>query len=332
MKYFVGVDQGGSKTEILIGDENGTLIDKCTGFGYSEFLKELQDNSEFQIKYIEQQIKYLENLLCKNSLELSDVYALTACMATVNSDDMQISIENDLRKRTSIQYISIYNDMYGAWRAGTDKLPSGVMAVGTGTGIIFFDENWTSTNLMGNIKHQAARELGYRAFLHACFSAINILEPTILTEKICEFAQTSTIEEALKKTKNGQDINALSHQFFVPYVYDAVLQKDRVAEDFVNEVGSGLAECIRTGIKDLGWENREIPLVLSGGSFKGKGYVLEKVIKDHLEDLTNLTLFQAEYEPVYGALLLAYDKYNNGITPQITKKDISKFKLKRELL
>jgi hypothetical protein len=97
-------------------------------------------------------------------------------------------------------------------------------------------------------------------------------------------------------------------------------------------VGIGLAECIRTGIKNLGWENRKIPLVLSGGSFKGKGYVLEKVIKDHLDDLTNLTLFQAEYEPVYGALLLAYDKYNNGITPQITKKDISKFRLKRELL
>jgi N-acetylglucosamine kinase-like BadF-type ATPase len=332
MKYFVGVDQGGSKTEILIGDENGTIIDKCTGFGYCEFLKELQDNSEFQIKYIEQQIKYLENILCKNSLELSDIYALTACMATVDSDDMQISIENGLRKRISIQNISIYNDMYGAWRAGTDTLPSGVMAVGTGTGILFFDENRTSTSLTGNIKHQAARELGYRAFLHACFSALKILEPTILTEKICEFAQTSTIDEALKKTNNGKDINALSHQFFVPYVYDAVLQNDRVAEDFVNEVGSGLAECIRIGIKDLGWENRKIPLVLSGGSFKGKGYVLEKVIKDHLDDLTNLTLFQAEYEPVYGALLLAYDKYNNGIIPQITKKDILKFKLKRELL
>jgi N-acetylglucosamine kinase-like BadF-type ATPase len=195
-------------------------------------------------------ILYLENLLCKNNLEYSNVYALTACMAAVNSDDMQISIENDLRKKISIHNITMYNDMYGAWRAGTDKLPSGVLAVGTGTGILFFDENRTPTSLTGNIKHQAARELGYRAFLHACFSARQILEPTILTEKICEFAQTSTIEEALKKTKNGQDINALSHQFFVPYIYDAVLQKDRVAEDFVNELGIRLAECIRTGIKN----------------------------------------------------------------------------------
>ncbi|MHB1155029.1 MAG: hypothetical protein ACYCWE_22040 [Eubacteriales bacterium] len=332
MKYFVGVDQGGSKTEILIGDENGAIIDKSTGFGYSEFLKELKDNSDFQIKYIEQQIKYLKNILCKNNLELSDIYALTACMAGVNSDDMQISFENDLRKKLSVQNVSIYNDMYGAWRAGTDKLPSGLMAVGTGTGILLFDENRTPTNLMGNIKHQAARELGYRAFLHACFSARQILEPTILTEKICEFAQTSTIEEVLKKTNNGQDINALQHQFFVPYIYEAVLQKDRVAEDFVNEVGIGLAECIRSGIKELGWENREIPLVLSGGSFKGKGYVLEKVIKDHLDDLTNLKIFQAEYEPVLGALQLAYDKYNNATTPDITKKNIILFKLNRILM
>ncbi|MDF2544065.1 MAG: gspK [Herbinix sp.] len=332
MKYFIGVDQGGSKTEILIGDENGILIDKCTGSGYGVLLTELKDNSEFYNKYIEQQIRYLSNLLNNNSLVLSDVYALTACMATVNSVDIQVSLENDLRNRISVPNITIYHDMYGAWRAGTDKLPSGVMGVGTGTGILFFDENGTATNLTGNIKHQAALELGYRGFLHACFSAMKILEPTILTESICEFAQTSTIDEALMKTKNGQDINALSHQFFVPYIYDAVLQKDRVAEDFVNEVGSGLAECIRSGIKNLGWENREVSLVLSGGSFKGKGFVLEKVIKDHLRDLTKLTLFQAEYEPVYGALMLTYEKYNNGIIPQITDQDIVRLQLKRELL
>jgi N-acetylglucosamine kinase-like BadF-type ATPase len=332
MKYFVGVDQGGSKTEILIGDENGTLIDKCIGFGYSEFLKEVKDNWEFQIKYIEQQIKYLNNLLIRNNLEFADIYAITSSMATIDSDDIKISFERDLRRKISVQNVTIYNDMYGAWRAGTDKLPSGVLSIGTGTGIMFFHENGASTNLKGNIKYQAARELGYRAFLHACFSAIKLLEPTILTEKICEFAQTSTLEEALKKTKNGQDINALSYQFFVPYVYDAVLKKDRVAEDFINEVGRGLAECIRIGIKDLGLENRETPLVLSGGSFKGNGYIMEKVIKDSLSDLPNLTLFQAEHEPVYGALMLAYEKYNNGIVPRVKDEDIAKFKLKRELL
>jgi len=343
MKYFVGIDQGGSKTEILIGDENGILIDKSTGSGYTEFLPELLEklqsksldvqgyNSEFQKKYFDLQITHLKNLLTKNNLELSDVYALVASAAGPDNEDMRISFETELRKRISAENVSLYNDMYGAWRAGTDKRPSGVIAIGTGTGIMLFHENGDSTILTPNIKHQAARELGYRAFLHACFTAIKILEPTILTEKICEFAKTPTIEEALAKTKHGQDINALPYQFFVPYVYEAALNKDRVALDFVTQVGNGFAECIRTGIKDAGWENREILLVLSGGSFKGKGHVMEKVIKDSLADLQNLILFQAEYEPVYGALMLAYEKYNNGTVPQITSEDISKFKLKREL-
>lgn len=331
MKYFVGVDQGGSKTEILIGDENGRLIDKCTGSGYSEFLKDLKDNTDFFIKYAEQQIKQLANLLSANNLVLSDVYALCACMAVVNNDEIQTGLENDLRSRSSVQNISVYNDMYGAWRAGTGKRPSGVMAAGTGTGIMLFGEGGFVTDLAGRIKHQAAKELGYRAFLHACLSAISILEPTILTENICEFARTATVEEALKKTKNGQDINALPYQYFVPYVYDAVLQKDRVAEDFVNQTGRAFAECIRGGIKDCGWENIEIPFVLSGGSFKGKGFVLEKAVTDNLRDLANLKLFQAEHEPVYGALLLAYEKYNNGIIPEITGEDKTKCKIKREL-
>jgi len=330
MKYFVGVDQGGSKTEILIGDENGTLIDKCTGFGYSEFLK-IENNDEFQQKYMGQQIRHIEGLLEKSNLKISDIYALVSSIATAEGD-LKINYEKILREGLSNNpNISVYNDMYGAWRAGTNKLPSGVMAIGTGTGIMFFNEDGGSSNLGGNIKYQAARGLGYRAFLHACLSALGLFEPTILTESICEFAHTSTLEEALKLTNNGNDLNALSHQYFVPYVYEAAIKKDRVAEDFVNQTAVGFAECIRAGIKDLGWENREIPFVLNGGSFKGKGYIIEKIIKNSLVDLTNLNLFQAEYEPVYGVLMLAYEKYNNGIIPQLTNEDILKFKLKREL-
>ena len=41
MRYFVGVDQGGSKTEILLGDENGLIVDKLSGFGYSAFIQDL---------------------------------------------------------------------------------------------------------------------------------------------------------------------------------------------------------------------------------------------------------------------------------------------------
>ena len=331
MKYFVGVDQGGSKTEIIIGNQNGILIDKYIGVGYIEFIRELKDGSEFQTKYLEQQIKYLKELLSRNNLELSDVYALVSSMATINNDNIKTSFETDLCEKTSIKNVSVYNDMYGAWRAGTNKRPSGVIAIGTGTGIMFFHENGSSTDLSSKIKYQAARELGYRAFLHACFSSLKLLETTILTEKICEFAQTSTIEEALKNTKNGHDITALSHQFFVPYVYEAALKKDRVAEDFVNEVGIGLAKCIRVAIKDFGWENQEVPLVLNGGSFKGNGYIMEKIIKDNLIDFPNLQIIQAKCEPVYGALMLAYEKYNDGIIPKVKKEDIVKFEIKRIL-
>ena len=40
-------------------------------------------------------------------------------------------------------------------------------------------------------------------------------------------------------------------------LYEAMLLKDRVAEDFVNQTGKGFADCIREGIRELGWENRK---------------------------------------------------------------------------
>lgn len=327
MRYFVGVDQGGSKTEILLGDENGLIVDKLSGFGYSAFIQDIKDSSEFAVRYLGQQVDYLKDLLQRNGIEMPDVYALTACMATVDSDDIKKYYEDNLRLRTSIENIKVYNDMYGAWRAGTNRLPSGVLGVGTGAGIWLFDENGKAFNLSGRINYQAALGLGYRAFLHACMSAQYLLEPTILSERICEFAQTPTIAEALKKTNNGWDVNALPYQHFVPFVYEAMLLKDRVAEDFVNQTGKGFADCIREGIRELGWENREVYFVMNGGSFKGKGFVLEKVIREYLSDLDNLILFQSEYEPVAGALLLSYDNY--GISPDY--HSFMRFKLRRNL-
>jgi Predicted N-acetylglucosamine kinase len=100
MKYFIGADQGGSKTDVLISDENGNIIDRQTGYGYCSFLKELHDKSEFVVKYIEQQVTILENILNKNSIDICDVCVLTACMATVN-DNNKRDYEEEIRKKNS---------------------------------------------------------------------------------------------------------------------------------------------------------------------------------------------------------------------------------------
>jgi hypothetical protein len=196
---------------------------------------------------------------------------------------------------------------------------------------MFFNDDGTTIGMEENLKYRAAKELGYRAFLHACYSGLNIFEPTLLSEKVCEFSQTSTIEEAFKKIEYGKDLNILLYQDFVPYIYDAVLQKDRVAEDFINQVGIGFADCILDGIKYLGWETREIAFVLNGGSFKGKGYVLDKVIKNYFKSHPNIKLFQSKYEPVYGALMMSFEIHNNGVFPHISDEDALKFNLQRVL-
>ena len=236
MKYFVGADCGGTKSEILIGDETGKLTGKYIGAGYLEFATDLHAklqtgsidaekfNSEFISKYLEQTIKHLDDALAQSNLGLSDVHALFASMAAINGGDMQMNFEKDLRGKMSNQNVSVRNDMYGAWRAGTDKYPSGVIAIGTGTNIMFFDENGSSTSVEGKIKYQAARALGFRAFMHACYSAIDLLEPTMLTEHICEFAKTKTLEEALAKTNYGSDINSLPEQNAVFHIVIVILK------------------------------------------------------------------------------------------------------------
>lgn len=331
MKYFVGIDQGGSKCDILVGDEYGNLIDRYINVGYSTFINIVKTNEEFYNKCVEQQIYYMSILLNKHQIESTDIYALAASSALINNDDIRLNYEKALFRNTKAENVTVYNDMISAWRAGTNTYPSGVIGIGTGTGIVLFAENHKSINLAEKIEKQANRELGFRAFFHACYSALQMLEPTILTEYICKFAETNSIKEALEKTNRGQDINALHYQHFVPFVYEAVLKKDRVAEDFINEVALNYTECIRTGIYEMQLEKTPFTLVLNGGAFKGNGYIMENLLRKHLSDLVNISIIQSEYEPVYGALMLAYEKYNN-FSPNIKKEDISKYNLKRDLV
>ena len=71
MKYFAGIDQGGSKCDVLIGNEHGDIIDRYVDAGYSAFLDqiktgEIKSNEEFYIKCIGQQVNYLNLLLERN--------------------------------------------------------------------------------------------------------------------------------------------------------------------------------------------------------------------------------------------------------------------------
>ena len=321
MKYFAGIDQGYTKTDVLIGDENGRLLARHIGPGWGD-------------DFFGVQTACAENALSQCGLKLPDVYAFVSSMTEIDTDDIQKKCEADFRERVSNKNSSVYHDSYGAWRTGTNRRPSGAMSLGSGVALAFFHENGSLTNLSDLIlwEYQTASTLGLRAFGRACAAALKYWEPTLLTENICEFTETSTLEEAFAKTDCGSDISAMQYQHFAPYVFAAAEKNDKVSIDLIREIGTGLAGYIRSGIKNLGWEDREVPFVLSGGALKGKGYILENVIRENLSGIPNLNLIRARYEPVYGALMLAYDEYHPETAPSVSSEDIQVFNLYRELM
>ena len=318
MKYFVGIDQGGTKTDVLIGDENGKLLARHIGPGWDE-------------DFFGVQISCAEDALKQCNLSVSDVYAFASSMTGIDNDDGQKWCENTFREKVNNERAFVNNDSFGTWRSATKSRPSCALAVGTATALNFFHENGTCTNVSDAIlgEYQSGWALGHRAFERACASAIGFWESTALTENICVFAETKTLEEAFIKTDYGLNSDALSYHLFAPYVLSAAVKGDKVSIDIIDNIGCGLAGFVRAGIVQFGWYSRDIQLVLSGGVLKGGNGIMENVIREALTDIPNLTIFRAQYEPVYGALLLAYDEYNAGVDVKVSVEDVLRFNLKR---
>ena len=319
MKYYVGLDLGGTKTDVLVGDENGKLLSRylCpTGHvdNYTDFL-----------------INCIEKAVNQSNLKLIDAHAFAICVPWVVNEEGENNNETNLRKRLSNDNIIARSDIYGGWRAETNQLPSGVLSAGTGAGLAFFTENGKAVIIGESVlpEFQSGSALGFRGFGRGLSSALGYYEPTLLSESVCEFAETSRIEEACKKTNYGLDRDALPYRLFSPHVLAAAQKNDKVAIELINDIGAGLATHIRAGIRALGLENQELPFVLSGGILKGQNNLLEKVIRNRLADITNLNFIRAECEPVFGALMLAYDKYGVSGTLNVTDEDLREFNLYR---
>ena len=86
-------------------------------------------------------IDFIEKALNQCNIKMADVHAFSICVPLIDNEQDENGNETTLRKMLSNENVIARNDAYGAWRAETNRLPSGVLAAGTGAALAFFFEN-----------------------------------------------------------------------------------------------------------------------------------------------------------------------------------------------
>jgi N-acetylglucosamine kinase-like BadF-type ATPase len=198
--------------------------------------------------------------------------------------------------------IVVVNDAIGALRAGTRDGDGVAVVCGTGSAIgSHLGEKTWHASFWG--EDRGALSIGQsarRAMLRADLG----LDPTpgFGEAALVAFGADSVSDLLHQTTRLGAPRTMLAA--LAPLVLDAAEDGDPIALRIILDAGRTLAEYVGVATRKVGYEHRPYPLVLAGGMFRHPGLVLRSEI---LAASPGASPVDAGFEPVVGALLLAFD-------------------------
>ena len=334
MRKILSIDQGGTKTDILIADEKGNIL----GFG-NDRDQQRPEGERRAVRMV--RIRYAAEKAAKDAgISLSDICMVSAsCMGADWEFEYEVGRKN-IRNTLGVADVELYNDCVGAMRGGTEVIgrDCAVLCLGTGANCAVYNRDGEKHIFHYYMKgiHQGAGAIGNFIFQAVYDAECGLGEETALTQILLDEIGYSSVEEMHMAITTGrtedEKPNRPSYQIYAPLLFRAVDKGDKVATNYLDWLCKEIVQYVVIGARKLSIGDRPIAVVLSGGVPKGGDIMLERLQYFLKSALPNSTCTEARLEPVVGALLLGLDKiYPSGI-PNDVMTNLEKCVRERGLL
>lgn len=288
LRYVIGVDGGGTKTEASAYDLNGKVIaTSIKGFA------NLLNNEEIALNNIVSSIKEIIDKL--GITELKGVYlGIAGSEVGENSKIISNKIKNELKVDSFVM-----NDAEIAIKAML-KGKDGILTI-AGTGSVVFGINNNVTSRCGGWGNLLGDEgSGYRISIDAIkrmiFEEENSIERSELTKKIMEKLKIKSVEDITKFVYSSTKDEIAS---LTPIVARLAEAGDEIASEILINEGRELAKTVENVYKKLKFNGCSIALV--GGVIR-KAKVIRKAFEDYLrENIVINEITDEEISPTMGA-------------------------------
>jgi N-acetylglucosamine kinase-like BadF-type ATPase len=305
MRFYLGLDAGGTKTFCLIGDETGRIV----GFGRA-------GTGNYEYKGVEP--AYIENeraikmALDDAGMTLSDIAGIGMGVAGADlPEDYEMLEERMYTPLLGDTPRAFRNDSMAGLRGGT-KHPYGVV-IACGTGCVCAGRNRTGEEArVGGLGEEFGDEctgtsLGL-AGLRAIWQARDeIIPKTRLTQHFVAHAGCADQDELFYKLYR-QELTYDDLQPMAKLVFDAALEGDAKACDILAEGGRYLGAMVTAVARHLQMVDDVFEVVLAGSVFKGSSPVLADAMRAVIrESCPRAEAVPPVFEPVVGALLMGME-------------------------
>lgn len=305
MRYYIGLDAGGTKTFCLAGDEYGNIL----GFGRAGAGNYEAYGVEPAFNEIS---KAVGDALTEAGLRLEDIHGIGMGIAGADIPEDYTMLEREIfTPMFGAIPRAFRNDSMAGLRGGT-KAPFGIV-IACGTGCVCAGKNRAGQEMrVGGINEDfgdmvSGSSIGTEGLKAVWRYRDGIIGETLLAGLFLEKAGCKDLDEFFYKTYKGQ-ITYDDLQPMAKLVFDAAYQGDATACDILEWGGRYLAQMVNAAARHLDMCRDTFDVVMAGSVFKGTSPVLMDAMATVIHrECPNARLVMPLYEPVVGGLLLGME-------------------------
>ena len=306
IRFVVGIDGGGTKTDALIVGLDGTVIAECRG-----------GPTNLQTIGIPKSADVLFDLIAecctKAACSPEALQNIVLGIAGAGRASDRVEIVNailaiGLKKKFPLKNILVETDARIALEAALAGKPGIVVIAGTGSIALYRTEPGTILRA-GGWGTILGDEGGGYAIARDALNAVmrqhdGRFDKTLLTQKALQHFAIASPDDLISKIYHDRAELAL----FAPSVLDAVVERDRIAHDVIVKNAAELVELARV----LTMQSRpktKLPVVLMGSLLDTEN-VYSKMVKEKIaRSLPQIVIQKPKFPVAFGAAILGLNAF-----------------------
>jgi glucosamine kinase len=301
MKYLIGIDGGGTKTDCAIADLSGKIIQQSAGKPSNFLVIGVEEAIENIFALIEENLFALEG-------DFADVKQIVIGAAGAGRDEDALLLEKgfkDYADQEGIHFkrVKVLSDAHIALEGAFPSSAGCILIAGTGSILFGKDDDGTIQRVGGFGRLIGDEGSGYsigRKALNAVSKASDGRGEETLISELLNAKMNSGFSGSIINKVYMEKLDVAS---VAKIVIKAAEEGDPIAEDILDEEADELVLHIRSLINKI--QTDKINVAFSGSLIDNKNYYSDLLKRKIKSTLPNVKVIQAAFPPLGGAILFA---------------------------
>jgi N-acetylglucosamine kinase-like BadF-type ATPase len=318
MKYFVGIDGGGTSTKGILADSEGNVL----ALGKAGPCAHLNDDRA--IRHVRLVLRQLVRTLLKNArlVECTNIESVFFGVTGIGHDKSPAAAiyKKALDDQFYLEMVRVDIDARNALAGALPKMVGVVVIAGTGS--IAFGMNAASETaraggwgyLLGD--PGSAFEIGRQALTAVGRCADGMGPETLLTPLAMEYLGVNTVAQ-IPPLIYSEQFPRVKIASMSQLVEQAANAGDATARLILDDAGTALGRLACGVIRRLGLESRKPSVSATGGVFQNRRWIWVAFRAEILEHYPAASVTKPQFPPLVGSLLLAYHQMGRKISASL---------------